>query len=87
MDPKDIDSMAFVTRQGIFHFTVMPFGLCNAPATFKWLMELVLTGLNWKNLSGLIYLDDVIVYRGNFYDALDRLKQVWQYIRISERRT
>ncbi len=76
MDPKDIDKMAFVTRQGLFRFTVMPFGLGNAPATFERLMELILTGLNWKIC--LIYLDDVIVYGGNFYEALDRLKQVWQ---------
>ncbi len=79
IDPKDIDKTAFVTRQGLFRFTVMPFGLCNAPATFERLMELVLSGLNWKIC--LIYLDDVIVYRGNFYDALDRLKTIWQHIR------
>ncbi len=80
MDPKDIDKMAFVTRQGLFRITVMPFGLCNAPATLERLiMELILTGLNWKIC--LIYLDDVIVYRGNFYEALDRPKQVWQRIR------
>ncbi len=34
MDSKDIDKTAFVRRQGLFRFTVMPFGLCNAPATF-----------------------------------------------------
>ena len=64
MDLKDINKTAFVTRQGLFRFTVMPFGLCNTPATFKRLMELVLSGLNWKIC--LIYLDDVIVYSGNF---------------------
>ncbi len=48
-------------------------------ATFERLMELVLTGLNLKIC--LIYLDDIIVYGGNFYDALGRLKQVWQGIR------
>ncbi len=42
----------------------MPFGLWNAPTTFKWLMELVLSGLNWKIC--LIYLYDVIVYVVNF---------------------
>ncbi len=42
-------------------------------------MDLVLSGLNWKIC--LIYLDDVIVYGGIFYDALDRLKTIWQRIR------
>ncbi len=59
MDQRDIDKTAFVTRQGLFRFIVMPFGLCNAPATFEWLMELVLKDLNWKIC--LIYLDDIIV--------------------------
>ncbi len=79
MDPKDFDKTAFVMKQGLFRFTVMPFGLCNAPATFEHLMELVLSDLNWKIC--LIYLDDVIVYGGDFYNALGRLKQVWQRIR------
>ncbi len=71
MDPADIDKTMFVTQQGLFRCAVMPFGLCNAPATFERLMELVLSGLNWKIC--LIFLDDVIVYGGNFYDSLDRL--------------
>ncbi len=52
----------------------MLFDLCNAPATFERLVELVLLGLNYKIC--LIYLDDVIVYGGTFYDSLDRLKRV-----------
>ncbi len=79
MDRRDIDKTAFVTRQGLFRFTVMPFGLCNAPATFERLMELVLKDLNWKIC--LIYLDDIIVYGAGFYPALDRLKTVWRRIR------
>ena len=47
MDPKDINKTVFVTHQGLFRFTVMPFGLCNTPATFERLMELILTGLNY----------------------------------------
>src|ERR1700733_2776709 len=35
MDPKDAHKTAFVTRRGIFKWKVMPFGFCNAPATFQ----------------------------------------------------
>ncbi len=73
---KDIDRTAFVTRQGLFRFTVMPFRLCNAPATFERLMELVLKHLNWKVY--LIYLDDIVVYGAGFYSTLDHLKMVWR---------
>ncbi len=79
MDQQDIDKTAFVTRQGLFRFTVMPFGFCNAPATFERLMELVLKDLNWKVC--LIYLDDITVHGAGFYPALDWLKMVWRHIR------
>ena len=32
MDQRDIDKTAFVTRQGLFRFTVMPFGLSDCPS-------------------------------------------------------
>ncbi len=79
MDQQDIDKTAFVTRQGLFRFTVMPFRLCNTPATFERLMEPVLKDLNWKVC--LIYLDDIIIYGAGLYPALDWLKMVWKCIR------
>ncbi len=60
MNQQDIDKTAFVTQQGLFQFTVMPFGFGNAPATFERLMKLVLKDLNWKVC--LIFLEDIIVY-------------------------
>jgi hypothetical protein len=41
MHPTDREKTAFVTRYGIYEFNVMPFGLCNAPATFQRLMDRV----------------------------------------------
>lgn len=68
------EKTAFTTGSGLYHFNVLPFGLCNAPASFERLMERVLTGLHWKIC--LVYLDDIIVYASTFEQHLDRLQQV-----------
>lgn len=70
---------AFVVRGGLYEFNVMPFGLCNAPATFQRLMERVLSGLQWEML--MLYLDDVIVYAGTVQEEVDRLRVVFQRLR------
>ena len=48
---------AFRTRQGLYQFRVMPFGLVNAPATFSRLMRTVTTNLE----NTYCYLDDVLI--------------------------
>lgn len=60
---EDRAKTAFVTRKGLYEFTVMPFGLCNAPATFQRLMERVLAGLQWD--VAVLYIDDIIVHGRN----------------------
>ena len=52
----------------------MPFGLCNAPATFERLMERVLRGLHWQ--VAVVYLDDVIVWGWTFEEHYQRLATV-----------
>ena len=49
-----------VGSMGVYEFLRMPFGLCNAPATFQRLMQECLGELNLT--YALIYLDDVIVF-------------------------
>ena len=65
---------AFATNEGLFEFRVMPFGLCNAPATFERLMDRVLCGMRWSRC--LVYLDDVISFGGTVPEALARLEKV-----------
>jgi hypothetical protein len=77
--PDDKEKTAFSTGQGLWQFTVMPFGLCNAPATFERLMETVLRGLIYD--SCLLYLDDVIVIGRTFEDHLLNLRKVFQRFR------
>ena len=62
-----------------FQFKVMPFGLCNAPATFQRLMDLVLAGLQWSDC--LVYLDDVVVLGCTFEEHLCNLSSVLQRMR------
>ncbi len=45
---EDKEKTAFVTHKGLFEFNVMPFGLCNAPATFQRYMDAVFAGLKWE---------------------------------------
>ena len=53
---------------------MMPFGLCNAPATFERLMDRVLCGMRWSRC--LVYLDDVISFGKSVPEAIGRLEEV-----------
>ena len=67
---------AFATHSSLFQFRVMPFGLCNAPATFERLMDRVLQGLRWSRC--LVYLDDIISFGSTFDDALTSLTLIFE---------
>src|SRR5436305_2099004 len=64
MDEEDKEKTAFISHNGLYEFTVMPFGLKGALATFQRLMNIVYSGLAWTLL--LVYLDNTIVYSNNF---------------------
>ena len=54
------EKTAFVTQYGLFEYTVLPFGLCNAPSTFQRLMNSVMHG--YIDNFVLVYLDDTLVF-------------------------
>ena len=74
MSPEAKRKAAFVTNEGLFQFRVIPFGLCNAPATFERLMDRVLCDMRWSRC--LVYLDDVNSFGGTVTEALGRLEEV-----------
>ena len=81
VEPEDRPKTAFSTRNGLFQFRVMPFGLSNSPATFERLMETVLRGELWKRC--LCYLDDVIVFGRTFDETLVNLEIILKKFRDS----
>lgn len=72
MAEKDKIKTAFTTHKGLYQFKVLPFGLCNAPATFQRLVNLVLGIFQWQKC--LCYLDDIIVFGDTFELALENLQ-------------
>ena len=77
---QDKAKTAFRTSSGqLFEFNQVPFGLCNAPATFSRLMDRVLAGLHWETC--LFYLDDIIVFSSTWEEHLARLRQVFERLR------
>ena len=72
--PEDMDKTAFICPRGTYRFKTMPFGLCNAGATFQRLMDIVMTGLNMEIC--LVYLDDIIGYSKTTEGHLKRLEEV-----------
>ncbi|UYV63270.1 K02A2.6-like, partial [Cordylochernes scorpioides] len=84
VEERDKEKTAFTTAHGLYEINVMPFGLCNAPATFERNMENMLGNLRWQIC--LCYLDDVIIYSPDFPTHLKRLEAVFRCFRESNLR-
>ena len=68
-----------VGNLGFFECNHMPFGLCNVPVTFKWLMQNCLGVLNL--IYYLIYLDDLIMFLWTLEEHLHQLCVVFDWLR------
>jgi len=53
---------AFVTPDSLYQYTVMPFGMKNAPATFQHMINHMISGLEGCQA----YIDDTVVYSDNW---------------------
>ncbi|XP_049912636.1 uncharacterized protein LOC126397732 [Epinephelus moara] len=77
LTPRASEISAFVTPDSFLQYTVMPFGLRNAPATFQRLMHIVLA--NVKNCE--VYLDDVVAYSDTWSEHVTVLKEIFKRLK------
>ena len=79
---EDREKTAFVRTYGLFSFRIMPFGLCNAPATFSRSISLVRRGLSWKSV--IAFLGDVVVLGRDFDSHMVNLSDVLRRFELYE---
>ena len=68
---------AFICHKGLYEFNVMPFGLCNAGATFQRIMERVLVNLT----NSTAYIDDVFTFSTTFEEHISHLKELFNRLK------
>src|SRR4051794_21760220 len=76
---EDILKTAFVTRYGSYEYTVMSFGLTNAPATFSRLMNY--TFMEYLDKFVVVYLHDILIYSKNDEEHAEHLRLVLEKLR------
>lgn len=69
---ESIEKTAFVTPDGQYEYTRMPFGLANAPAVFQRVMHKILAEVKYV----IIYMDDILIPAASFNEGLSRLEEV-----------
>jgi hypothetical protein len=77
--PSDIPKTTFITMYGLYEFTVMSFGLTNAPAYFMYLVNSVF--MDYLDKFVVVFIDDILIYSQNEQEHEEHLRKVLQRLR------
>ena len=81
MDESSKEKTAFSTSTGLCQFRVMPFSLCNVPATFQRDIQHILSGLGGSSPFCFAYIDDILVFSNTLEQHRVHLQQVFECLR------
>jgi hypothetical protein len=76
IQPSDIPKTAFITMYGLYEFTIMSFGLMNAPVFFIYLLNSVF--MDYLDKFIVVFIDDNLIYSQNEQEHEEHLKKVLQ---------
>jgi hypothetical protein len=80
--PSDIPKTTFSTRYGLYEFTVMSFGLTNAPSYFMNLMNKVF--MEYLDRFVVVFIDDILIYSKSDSEHEEHLRLVLQKLRDNQ---
>jgi len=76
---EDRKKTAFVTQEGHFKWTCLPFGLKTSPAIFQRVLSTILRKYKLTEFA-VNYIDDILIFSKNFYDHISHLTQLLKAI-------
>jgi hypothetical protein len=79
IQPSDILKTTFITKYGLYEFTVMSFRLTNAPTFFMNPMNSVF--MDYLNKFVVVFIDDILIYSQSEEEHVNHLKMVLQRLR------
>ena len=77
---EDRNKTAFITQEGHFQWTCLPFGLKTSPSIFQRILSNILRKYNLTDFS-VNYIDDILIFSENFAQHIDHLTQLLEAMR------